>query len=140
MKNIPRLVSTPEEISELTRADQKTRQGNVLARKLVPLLPIKPLVSFLRSDPKPVVFLIVRHPFDRLLSAYRDKLEIFNKYYYNKYGEAIVSRYRHRGMKRFGVQFYKRPYKGSPIPNSHRTGKEPTFWEFVTAVLETGES
>lgn len=79
MKNIPRLMSSPREISQLTNRDKKNRQANVLARALVPILPSKSLIRFLSSEPKPVVFIIVRHPFDRLLSAYRDKLERYNK-------------------------------------------------------------
>ena len=79
MKNIPRLMSSPGQISNLTNRDGKNRQANVLARALVPLLPSKALVRFLSSEPKPVVFMIVRHPFDRLLSAFRDKLERYNK-------------------------------------------------------------
>ena len=140
MKNIPRLVSSPAQVSSLTRADDETRQVNVLARRLVPVIPAPTLLTLLRSDPRPVVFIIVRHPFDRLLSAYRDKLERFNKYYYNKYGAGIVSKYRSRGVKRFGEEFYRRRGKnGSPVHNPHRTGREPTFWEFITAVLESGD-
>ena len=101
-------------------------------------LPYQALVRFLQSPPKPVSFIIVRHPFDRLLSAYRDKLEKFNKYYYEKYGKAIVTKYRRRGIERFGKEFYG-PKKGSPVANPLRSGKEPTFWEFVTAILETGK-
>ena len=73
-----------------------------------------------------------------MLSAYRDKLEGGNKYYYDKYGKAIVAKYRERGIKRFGREFYDKMH-GSPVKNAERSsGKYPTFWEFVTAILETG--
>lgn len=40
-------------------------------------------------------FFIVRHPFERLLSAFRDKLEDEKKTYYNdKYGKYIIKWYR----------------------------------------------
>ena len=62
-----------------------------------------------------------------MLSAYRDKFEKYNKYYHEKYGKTIVSRYfkmkgsypffsfcntvivryRDRGKKRLGVEFYR---------------------------------
>ena len=60
MKNIPRLSSRPETVANLTKADGRLRQVNVLARRLVPLLPHQPLVRFLNTKPKPIVFLIVR--------------------------------------------------------------------------------
>ena len=76
-----------------------------------------------------------------MLSAYRDKLEGGNKYYYDKYGKAIVAKYRERGIKRFGQEFYDKMHgHGSPVKNAKRSsGKYPTFWEFVTAILETGQ-
>lgn len=40
-------------------------------------------------------FIIVRHPLQRVVSAYRDKFERdnrWNKYFHNKYGRLIVSR------------------------------------------------
>nr|CAD7265510.1 unnamed protein product [Timema shepardi] len=63
-------------------------------------------------------FIIVRHPFERLLSAYRDKLEnkARREYYYNRYGRHIVQLYRtHKDLT-------KRP--------------EPTFHEFLSYVSE----
>ena len=45
---------------------------------------------------------IVRHPFDRLLSAYRDKLERVEgrQYYHTKYGHMIVEQNRYEKMFR----------------------------------------
>ena len=42
---------------------------------------------------------------------------------------------------RFGATFYQKGggSNGSPVHNPGRTGKEPTFWEFITAILETGQ-
>ena len=39
--------------------------------------------------------MVVRHPFERLVSAYRDKLENGNKlWYYETRGEKMVKKYR----------------------------------------------
>jgi len=40
-------------------------------------------------------FIVVRHPLQRVVSAYRDKFErnnYWNQYFHNKYGKLIVSR------------------------------------------------
>lgn len=44
-------------------------------------------------------FLIVREPFERLLSAYRNKLEGYRNKYYKILGEQIVKKYRKGGKK-----------------------------------------
>lgn len=49
-----------------------------------------------------ISFLIVREPFERLLSAYRDKLEGQHNNYYRKLGAQIVRRFR-KGYKRVRV-------------------------------------
>jgi hypothetical protein len=92
-------------------------------------------------------FLIVRHPFYRLVSAYRDKLERTlagkpsNDYYYNLYGKRIVKKYRASAIERFGTGMLERKNNfGSPLAVSKR-GKRvrelPTFWEFVQFVKTT---
>lgn len=58
-------------------------------------------------------FLIVRHPLERLLSAYRDKLEHMQgrEYYYKRFGRRIALKYRQSG--------------------GNATRLEPTFAEFL---------
>ena len=58
-------------------------------------------------------FIVVRHPFERLVSAYRDKLERSHAedyktdFYYKKYGVKIVEKYRERALNIFGNQFFR---------------------------------
>lgn len=61
-------------------------------------------------------FLIVRHPLERLLSAYRDKLEHLRnrEYYYKRFGRRIVLKYRLSG---------------------NMTRLEPTFAEFLRFIV-----
>ena len=42
----------------------------------------------------------------RLVSAFRDKLERFNSYYYTNYGRKIVTRFRKRAQAEFGSDFF----------------------------------
>ncbi|KAL0119826.1 hypothetical protein PUN28_007926 [Cardiocondyla obscurior] len=62
-------------------------------------------------------FLIVRHPLERLLSAYRDKLEHMQnrEYYYKRFGRRIVLKYRQ--------------------PGNATTKLEPTFAEFLRFIV-----
>ncbi|XP_032678228.1 carbohydrate sulfotransferase 11-like [Odontomachus brunneus] len=61
-------------------------------------------------------FLIVRHPLERLLSAYRDKLEHMKgrEYYYKRFGRRIAFKYRLPG---------------------NETKLEPTFEEFLRFIV-----
>lgn len=52
------------------------------------------LVELEEALPNSVSFLFVREPFERLLSAYRDKLEGLHNKYYKALGEQITKRYR----------------------------------------------
>nr|XP_033798438.1 carbohydrate sulfotransferase 8 [Geotrypetes seraphini] len=54
--------------------------------------------------------LFVREPFERLVSAFRDKLKNTNKYYHSVFGKAIISKYRRNATREAlstgtGVQF-----------------------------------
>lgn len=47
-----------------------------------------------------ISFLVVREPFERLLSAYRDKLEGLRNRFYQKLAAQIVKRFRKKGYNR----------------------------------------
>nr|XP_020509235.1 carbohydrate sulfotransferase 8-like [Labrus bergylta] len=63
--------------------------------------------------------LFVRDPFERLVSAYRDKFENKNDYYHSLFGRPIISRYR-----------------ANPSQEALRTGDGVTFREFVHYLLD----
>lgn len=93
----------------------------VLARSHFPRPSIKQLQEAL---PESLSFLIVREPFERLLSAYRNKIEGLPHRFYRKMGREIVTKYR------------KKNSNSSVNPTS--TG--PTFSEFVNYITDTAHS
>ncbi|XP_068164939.1 carbohydrate sulfotransferase 12-like [Antennarius striatus] len=71
-------------------------------------------------------FLFVRDPFVRLISAYRDKLQRYQKWYYETYGKLILRKY-------------------GNMPNPPRTKEEmiasgvhPSFHSFIKYVIDPG--
>lgn len=129
--------------SQIKMLSRQYTQPNMLARKVVPSLPFQAFKAFYNSQ-NPVSFLIVRHPYERLLSAYRDKFENKKKYYHQNYGKFMISQYRKRGVRRFGRNFY-RVDKGSKsisvMPHLRATQRKrgdptPTFWEFVRTIID----
>ncbi|XP_016923548.2 carbohydrate sulfotransferase 11 [Drosophila suzukii] len=85
-----------------------------LARKRFPRPELGELMELL---PSALSFLFVRDPFERILSAYRNKLEGNKNTFYKALGTKIVHRYRKRSL-------------GGPWP---RCG--PTFEEFVRFLI-----
>ncbi|XP_063379318.1 carbohydrate sulfotransferase 11 [Cydia fagiglandana] len=90
-----------------------------LARRKFP----RPSTEELRdaiNTPGVISMLIVREPFVRLLSAYRDKLENITPPYYRKLARAIVAEHREGAAKVLG-----------PIKSFG-----PTFYEFVAYLIQ----
>ncbi len=93
-------------------------------------------------------FLIIRHPFSRLVSAFRDKLErsssntnYLRDYFYTRYGIMAVKRFRQAAIAKFGKDYFSAANNfGSPIPavrdglRGNRTEHHPIFWEFVQLI------
>merc|ERR1719228_3047128 len=81
--------------------------------------------------PVSLKFLVVRHPFERVISAYMDKLADYTRdlkyrggYYYAMYGADIVSKLRPK---------YQEKFPKNPL----FMRKEPSFVEFVEYLVET---
>lgn len=76
---------------------QRTKASPLeLARKQFPRPTKSELSEALTNS---LSFLIVREPFERLLSAYRNKLEGYRNKYYRILGEQIVRKYRKGGKR-----------------------------------------
>ena len=84
-------------------------------------------------------FMVVRHPFERLVSAYRDKLERMDLHYYEKYGKKIVYRFRERAMKALGAGYFNKSNNYGTfleVTQGERPNENlPSFWEFVQSVI-----
>ncbi|XP_034195496.2 carbohydrate sulfotransferase 11 [Osmia lignaria lignaria] len=111
-------------------------QISTIARRLIPELEFPEADQALKATKK---LLVVRQPFERLLSAYRDKLENSvagrehgTLHFYRKYGGKIVEKYREKNFtKPRDDQVIRR--KDIPEP----AGIEPTFKEFVQYLIDT---
>lgn len=99
--------------------------------------------AYMRSHPQMDSFIWVRHPFHRLVSAFRDKLErlhnndLEHDYFYTLYGHKIVRDYRDLAKARFGPDAFSRENNfGAPVPyEGERVPELPIFWEFVQWIL-----
>ena len=86
-----------------------------------------------------IAFMVVRHPFERLVSAYRDKLERIDQHYYEKYGKKIVYRFRDKAIETLGSSFFNKSNNYGTflqVENDNRPNANlPSFWEFVQSVI-----
>lgn len=114
-------------------------QVSHVARKLWPPLEYTQADMALKMSLK---FMIVRHPFERIVSAYRDKLENLNigkehgiEHFYQKYGRKIVAKYRQEGHGPPPADRYSQDKDNPALPPPK--GIEPTFEEFVRYLINT---
>ncbi|KAK4029950.1 carbohydrate sulfotransferase 11 isoform X1 [Daphnia magna] len=105
--------------------EMKTRHRQIseVARQHYPSIDYPAAAELLKEAKK---WMVVRHPFERILSAYRDKLENSTigrehgtLHFYEKYGRKIVAKYR------------------KATDNQDETRIEPTFAEFVSYLIDT---
>ena len=81
-------------------------------------------------------FLVVRHPFHRLVSAYRNKLLNTRDshdgwYFYKTYSRPIVAKYR-----KSNHTSYENDLESTLMSNVSSTRRDPTFDEFVAYLLD----
>jgi len=88
--------------------------------------------------------IIVRHPFERIVAAFRDKLERnhgANTFYKTRYGDKMVKKFRKSAVAALGADYFKHNLGAvlPVIPESRRreSDKLPVFWEFVQYLLAT---
>ncbi|CAG0902086.1 unnamed protein product [Darwinula stevensoni] len=112
---------TEEDIEETLKKDKTMLP---LARSLYPRPSVKDLAAATEEDGGSIVFLIVRDPFQRLYSAYQDKiLNSFPGSYHDEMGQKIVRKYRNYSLKEISTL------------KSLFDDKKPTFEEFARHVL-----
>ena len=126
---IPEVLRGLEMLKLCLNYDQDNGMGlHAFLRDKYPLLSKNLNKQFM---PVSLKFLVVRHPFERVISAYMDKMEDYARdlkyrggYYYAMYGADIVAKYR----KKYQEKFPKNPLF---------MRKEPSFVEFVEFLIET---
>ena len=92
--------------------------------------------TFIQKDK--IALLIVRHPFERLVSGFRNKLEKLNNWQFNSFGRQLVKKYRKKASETFEESYFNSPF---PIePGINRNQDQPIFWEFVQYLTEENPS
>lgn len=126
------------------------QQGRAVAPVLTRSSWIRYLSNLRRENITDTSFIVVRHPFERLVSAYRDKIErshaknYLTDWYYKQYGQKIVKKYRSQAINLFGPQFFSHYNNyGAPLPVKNKgrpNANLPIFWEFVQFVIHQKKS
>ena len=96
------------------------------------------------SSDSNVAFVIVRHPLDRIVSAFRDRLEKSHPRTpnYAEISRRIASKWRAKAIQTLGREFFDGPLDGASLP-VHPPGRRlkednlASFWEFVQELVHT---
>lgn len=93
------------------------------AKFIAPILPLDELEKILPYNILET-FVIVRHPFERLVSAFRDKFEKHenNHFFREKFGAQMIAENREFAMEKF--------------PHLSFDENVPIFWEFVQFIIK----
>ena len=129
--------------------DENISQPIGLHEKLIQRGAVKPkskeFMKFINNLPQKhnfTGFIVVRHPFERLVSAFRDKLERYleEPYYYENFGRHFVDKYRTQAIKELGIEYFNKENNfGTPMKvlNNRRPNADlPSFWEFAQAIID----
>jgi len=123
------------------------KQPNQQARSVAPQISSLQLQAIGR-DENIFKMMIVRHPFSRLLSAFRDKFEKCTTdfdctkqkdWYFHRQGMGFVRKYRKLAINKFGTEFFSEKKNfGAPFRVEKRVNNQlPSWWEFIQHVLHT---
>ena len=87
--------------------------------------------------------MVVRHPLERLVSAYRSKIErnnVVEPYYYETYGKHFVKKYRERATRALGKDYFRKSDNfGTAVKvndNRRPNSDLPSFWGFSQDVID----
>uniref|UniRef100_A0A3B3HFS7 Carbohydrate sulfotransferase n=1 Tax=Oryzias latipes TaxID=8090 RepID=A0A3B3HFS7_ORYLA len=89
----------------------------------IELYKLKLKVSLLQKHSFPL-FLFVRDPFVRLISAYRDKMQKYDQYFYDGYVRVILQRF--KNQRNLTVNYNV----------ARKQGLQPSFYNFIQYILD----
>lgn len=110
-------------------------QPSVMARSQIPLFTKANYMDYLRNT-KLTSLLIIRHPWARLVSAFKDKFERFQHKYYVEYGKSIVSTFRKVASEKFPADCFPETVPVQyGVEDNFIQWTPPIFWEFIQHIM-----